>query len=221
MSRIVIIGGHGKVALLAAPALVRDGHEVVSVVRRPGHVDEVAATGATPVVADVESLDVDELAAVLRGAEAVVWSAGAGGGSPRRTYAVDRDAAVRAMDAAVAAGVRQFVMVSYLGAGVDHGVPEGEPFFAYAEAKAAADAHLRATPLAWTILKPSRLTLEPSAGALDPAPTEGGATSRALVAEVIAAVVRAGCDAVGRTELAFTNGDVPVGEAIAGLRPRG
>ncbi|MCB0961963.1 MAG: NAD(P)H-binding protein, partial [Acidimicrobiales bacterium] len=165
--RIAIIGGHGKVALLAAPLLVADGHEVTGVIRDPGQADEVAAAGATPVVADMEALDAAALGEVLHGHEAVVWAAGAGGGDPSRTYAVDRDAAIRSMEAAARAGIDRYVMVSYFGAGPEHGVPEDSSFFPYAEAKAAADEHLRGTELAWTILGPSRLTDDPGTGGIE------------------------------------------------------
>ena len=139
MSRIVIIGGHGKVALHLAPILTDRGDEVTSVFRNPDHTDDVSATGAHPVVADIEKLDTPALADLLAGHNAVVFSAGAGGGDPARTYAVDRDAAIRVIDAAGQAGVRRFVMVSYFGAGPDHGVPEDNSFYPYAEAKAAAE----------------------------------------------------------------------------------
>ena len=167
MARIVVIGGHGKVALQLARILTERGDEVSSVFRNPDHSDDVAATGATPVVADIEQLDTDALAGLLAGHDAVVFSAGAGGGNPARTYAVDRDAAIRVIDAAARAGVRRFVMVSYFGAGPDHGVPQDNSFFAYAEAKAAADAHLRASGLDWTVLGPGRLTLEPATGRIE------------------------------------------------------
>lgn len=216
--RIVVIGGHGKVALLLAPKLLADGHEVDAVIRNPDHADDVAATGARPVVADVEAMDLPLLAALFRGHEAVVWSAGAGGGNPTRTYAVDRDAAIRSMDAAAAAGVRRYVIVSYLGAGTPdrpHGVDRENGFYPYAEAKSAADTSLRETALAWTILKPSRLTLVPSAGCLDPEPADaGGDTSRELVADVVRAVLAAPAEAVAGWELAFTDGAVPIAEAL-------
>ena len=102
MPRIVVIGGHGKVALLLARILTERGDAVSSVVRNPGHSADVAATGADPVVADIEQLDTNALADLLAGHDAVVFSAGAGGGNPARTYAVDRDAAIRVIDAAVA-----------------------------------------------------------------------------------------------------------------------
>jgi nucleoside-diphosphate-sugar epimerase len=132
MSRIVVIGGHGKVALHLARILNKRGDVVTSVFRNPAHADDVAATGARPVVADIETLDTDALAQLLAGHDAVVFSAGAGGGNPARTYAVDRDAAIRVIDAARQAGLRRFVMVSYFGAGPDHGVAEDNSFFPYA-----------------------------------------------------------------------------------------
>lgn len=124
MARIALIGGHGKVALLAEPLLVDAGHSVSAIIRNPDHRADIEATGATPVVADVETMDTEALTQLLGDHDVVVWSAGAGGGKPDRTYAVDRDAAIRSMDAAKAAGIKRYVMVSYLGAKPDHGVPE-------------------------------------------------------------------------------------------------
>ena len=216
MSRIVIIGGHGKVALRLAPLLVADGHDVTSVIRNPDHGDEVAATGATPRVADLEQMDVEGIAEVLRGHDAVVWSAGAGGGNPARTYAVDRDAAVRSMDAASAAGVDRYVMVSYLGAGPDHGVDPESSFFPYAEAKAAADEHLRNTDLAWTILGPGALTLDEGTGLIEVAerPARHDVT-RDDVARVAAEVIERP-HTVGRF-IGFNNGDTPISDALDAL----
>ncbi|MDN5716670.1 MAG: SDR family oxidoreductase [Janibacter sp.] len=212
MSRIVIIGGHGKIALLLAPLLVEEGHSVTSIIRNPGHAAEVQAGGATPVVADVEQLDVDGIAEVISGHDALVWSAGAGGGDPERTRAVDQDAAIRSMDAATQAGVERYVMVSYCGAGSDHGVDPETPFFAYAQAKAAADEHLRATDLDWTVLGPSGLTLDPPTGSIQVGREGSGTVSRANVARVIAATVRA--NATSRRTIEFHDGSTPIDEAL-------
>jgi len=214
MARILIIGGHGKVALLLAPLLAAAGHTVSSVIRNPDHEADVAATGAQPVVADIETFDVDQLRNLVSGNDVVVWSAGAGGGNPARTKAVDQDAAIRSIDAAKAAGVTRYVMVSYFGAGSDHGIPADDPFHPYAEAKAAADAHLRASGLDWTIVAPSALTLDPPAGRVDLSATESASVSRADVAAVIAAAIDEP-SAIRRT-LRFNTGDVPIAEALHG-----
>jgi uncharacterized protein YbjT (DUF2867 family) len=217
MARIIVIGGHGKVALRLARILSERGDRVTSVFRNPDHAAEVAGTGAHPVVADIEQLDTDALTVLLAGQDAVVFSAGAGGGDPSRTFAVDRDAAIRVMDAASRARARRFVMVSYFGAGPDHGIPDDDPFYPYAEAKAAADAHLRASDLDWTVLGPGRLTLDPGTGRIAAgAAGSGGQVSRDDVA-LVAATVLADDATIGRT-IDFNNGDVPVTEALAGTR---
>ncbi|WP_427129664.1 NAD(P)H-binding protein [Pseudarthrobacter sp. S9] len=215
MTRIAIIGGHGKVALELSKILATDGHDVTSFIRNPDHQADVAATGATPSLLDVEYSTTAEIAAALRNHDAVVWSAGAGGGSPERTYAVDRDAAIRSIDAAAEAGVGRYIMVSYLGAGPDHGVPADNGFFAYAEAKAAADAYLRGTSLGWTILGPGALTDGPGNGMIDVDPadaSDGTGTARANVALVAAAVLGMP-STIGRT-IEFRDGTLPLAAAL-------
>jgi uncharacterized protein YbjT (DUF2867 family) len=218
MARIVVIGGHGKVALHLTRTLTAGGNSVTSVFRNPDHTEDVTAAGAQPVVADIETSDTDALTQLVTAHDAVVFAAGAGGGNPTRTYAVDRDAAMRLVDAAGNAGVGRFVMVSYFGAGPGHGVPEDDPFFPYAESKAAADACLRASDLDWTVLGPSRLTLEPATGRIALAPEAGKKqVSRENVALVAAASL--GDDTtIGRT-VEFNDGDVPIAEALARWRP--
>ncbi|UVY85617.1 SDR family oxidoreductase [Brachybacterium sp. NBEC-018] len=210
--KITIVGGHGKVALLAEPLLAKAGHEVSAVIRNPEHRAEIEEAGATPVVTDIETLDDAGWDALLAGSDAVVWSAGAGGGDPERTYRVDRDAAIASMEAAKRQGARRYVMVSYFGAGPDHGVDPENGFFAYAESKAAADQHLQGTDLDWTILGPSGLTLEEPTGRIDTQAAESGTVSRADVAAVIAEVVDRE-DTHGRF-LAFNSGQTPIAEAV-------
>ncbi|MDO5093554.1 MAG: NAD(P)H-binding protein [Propionibacteriaceae bacterium] len=218
--RIALIGGHGKVALLAAPLLVADGHEVVSIIRNPAHEADVAATGATPLATDIETLEQPDWNRLLSsGFDAVVWSAGAGGGAPQRTWAVDFTAAKRSMVAALRNGIERYVMVSYFGCSLTHSVPEEDGFWHYAQAKAEADALLRGTSLNYTILGPSTLTLAEPSGRIDPTPSAErsgtvATTSRANVARVIAAAIRAG-SAAHRTTLEFTDGSVPIDEMWA------
>ena len=217
-SRIVIIGGHGKIALLAAPLLVADGHEVISVIRNPAQADDVAATGATPLVLSVEDAGTEELAQAFAGADAVVWSAGAGGkGGPERTDAVDRAAAIRTMEAAEAAGVRRYIMVSFITAYGE--VADDHPLRAYAIAKIAADRHLQTTDLDWTILGPGLLTQDEPTGAITVGRMGAGEsstdapTSRGNAARVIAAVIDEPAS-IGRV-IPFRDGGTPIAQAVA------
>ena len=143
-----------------------------------------------------------------------MFSAGAGGGDAQRTRAVDHDAAVASMRAAEAAGVRRYVMVSYLGASLHHDVPEDDPFYTYAQAKAEADEALRDSGLAWTILGPSALTEEEPSGRITVDPDLSGSddpqreVSRGNVARAIVAVLNEP-GTVGR-KIDFVDGDVPI-----------
>ncbi|CAN7162841.1 NAD(P)H-binding protein [Knoellia sp. LjRoot47] len=215
MAAVTIIGGHGKVALRASRLLAGAGHEVTSWVRNPDHAADVEATGATAAVHDAEHMTSEEMADALAGADVVVWSAGAGGGSAERTRAVDHEAAVRSMEAAATIGDPLYVMVSYFGAKPDHGVPQDNPFFAYAEAKAAADEHLRGSDLRWVVLGPSTLSDSAGTGRIEVDVADSGEVTRDDVAAVIAHVVDHP-HLAGRT-IRFNNGDTPVAEALDAL----
>ncbi|MFI2568004.1 SDR family oxidoreductase [Cellulosimicrobium funkei] len=224
--KIALVGAHGKVGRLLVPILVDHDATVTGIVRAEEQLPLVRRLGGEPLLLDVEHASTEQIAAALDGFDAVVWSAGAGGGDPERTYAVDRDAAGRTMDAAVAAGVPRYVMVSWIGSVPDHGVDPDSSFFAYADAKLAADDHLRGTDLDWTVLGPGTLTDDDPTGAIrvvgdgpdgldgaDDVP-DGAASrvSRADVAMVVAQALRTP-STVGRF-IRFTAGDTPVLEAL-------
>lgn len=218
MTRIIIVGGHGKVARKLTPLLVEDGHEVTSVIRDPDQSAAITKLGAEPAVADVASMQTHELEDLVRGQDLVVWAAGAGGGSAEKTYAVDRDAAIRSMDAAAAAGAERYVMLSYFGAGPDHGVPPEDDFYAYAQAKTEADAHLEASALKWTILQPSALTEGPATGTVDVQASDPGEVSRGTVAQMIRAVAGAEPAAVAGLKIPFNDGSTPIADALRHVR---
>jgi uncharacterized protein YbjT (DUF2867 family) len=120
------------------------------------------------------------------------------------------------MDAAERAGVKRYVMVSYLGSRKDHGISPENSFFPYAEAKAAADEHLRGTSLDWTIVAPSALTLEPGTGRIALADHTGNLkVSRDDVAAVVAAVLRT--PSTIRKFIGFNQGETLISDALASL----
>ncbi|HET6861380.1 MAG TPA: SDR family oxidoreductase [Streptomyces sp.] len=175
--RIVIAGGHGQIALRLERLLAARGHGVAGIIRNAGQSDELRAGGAEPVVLDLESASVEQVAEVLSGADAVVFAAGAGpGSSTERKETVDRDAAVLFADAAEQAGVRRYVIVSSMGADAEH--PGDEIFDAYLRAKGAADDAVRArASLDWTVLRPGALTNDAGTGLV----TLGASTGRGPV----------------------------------------
>ena len=78
---VAIAGGHGQIALLLTRQLAERGDEVRSLIRNPDHADDVRAAGGDPVVCDLEAADEQTVTEAIRGAEAVVFAAGAGPGS--------------------------------------------------------------------------------------------------------------------------------------------
>jgi uncharacterized protein YbjT (DUF2867 family) len=213
MSTIVIAGGHGKIALRLARLLSARGDTVRSLIRNPGHAAGVHATGAEPVLADMEALD--SLAEPVEGADAVVFAAGAGPGSgPERKRTVDLGAAVKLLDAAQATGARRYLMVSSIGAG-DPSSASGS-MRPYLEAKAQADAALSASDLEWTIVRPGALTDEPGTGLV----WVGEDERRAAVTRDDVAAVLAACLDEPRTvrkTFVLLQGETPIAEALASL----
>lgn len=212
MSSIIVFGGHGHVARLLIPLLVTAGHTVTAIIRNPDQVATLADVGAEPVVADIETLSIDGFGELIDGHDAVVWSAGAGGGAAARTWAIDRDAAIYSMQAALIRGVRRYLMVSWAESGIDHRVPQDDDFFAYSQSKAIADAVLRDSDLDHTIIGPSSLTHGPASGHLEWADR----TTTVPRADVAALALAALEDpaSIGKT-YRFNTGTIPTAEFIA------
>jgi uncharacterized protein YbjT (DUF2867 family) len=211
---VAIAGGHGQIARRLTTLLVARGDEVRGLIRNPDHADDLRADGAEPVVLDLESAGVEEVAAAVEGADAVVFAAGAGPGSgAERKWTVDRDAAIKLLEAS---GDARYVIVSSIGA---DNPPGGDDVFSvYLRAKAEADAAVAATDRDWTIVRPGSLTTDPGTGratiSVDPVRDE---VAREDVAAVLAAVL-AEPRSVGKT-LYVVGGDDPIVEALeAALR---
>ena len=210
---VVVAGAHGQVARRLTRLLAARGERVRGLVRNPGHTGDVRADGAEPVLCDLEHARDEEIVAALLGADAVVFAAGAGPGSgAARKLTVDRDGAVRLLAAARAAEVPRFVIVSSVGA---ESPPEGDDVFSvYLRAKAEADAAVRESDRAWTVVRPGGLTDDPGTGRvrIDTEPFRG-TVSRDDVAAVLAAVLAEPRAAGAR--LYVNGGDVAVDEALA------
>jgi uncharacterized protein YbjT (DUF2867 family) len=216
---VVVAGGHGKIGQRLLRRLAQRGDRARGLIRNPGHAEDLRALGAEPVLCDLEVADDAQIAAAVAGADAVVFAAGAGPGSgAERKRTVDYGAAVKLIEAAKAQSIDRYVMVSSMNA--DH--PErGEGVFrVYLEAKGAADAVLRASGLAYTIVRPGRLTDVPGSGRVEVAEEldHGGDIPRDDVAATLVVVL----DTPATAGLTFdeVTGEVPIAEAIAALVAR-
>jgi uncharacterized protein YbjT (DUF2867 family) len=214
MSHIVIAGGHGQIAMRVAALLSARGDQVCALIRNPEHEADVRATGARPIVADLEALD--DLSDLVEGVNAVVFAAGAGPGSgPERKRTVDLGAAVKLLDGARRTGVRRYLMISAMGAADP--AAGSEAMRPYLEAKAQADAALAASDLQWTIVRPGGLTDEPGTGRVAVAPALGrrGTVTRDDVAAVLVACLDE--PRTVRATFDLLQGETPIAQALAAL----
>ncbi|GAA1009674.1 NAD-dependent dehydratase [Streptomyces sp. F-3] len=211
--RIVIAGGHGQIALRLERLLAARGDEVAGIIRRAEQSEDLRAAGAEPIVLDLESASVEEVAERLRGADAAVFAAGAGPGSgAARKETVDKGAAILFADAAVRAGVRRHLVVSSMGADVNH--QGDEVFDVYLRAKGAADDYVRSRKeLDWTILRPGALTNDAGTGLVRlEAHTGRGTIPRDDVAAVLAELIDT--PATAGLTLELISGSAPVSVAV-------
>jgi nucleoside-diphosphate-sugar epimerase len=187
---VAIAGAHGNIAMRLTGLLVSEGHTVLGLIRNPGHASDVSRQGARPVVCDLEQVTVDEVAKAIEGADAAIFAAGAGPGSgAARKLTMDRDGALKLLDACTAADARRFQIVSSVGA---ERPPAGDDAFSvYLQAKAQADEAVQASDRDWTIVRPGRLTDDRGTGRLSiqSAPFRGS-VSRDDVAAVLAYLLR-------------------------------
>ena len=151
---VVVVGGHGQIALRLLRILAERGDTARGVIRDPGQAADLEEVGAEAIVCDIES---EPLIEAVVGADAVVFAAGAGPGSgPERKQTVDLGGAVKLIDAAKANDVRRYVIVSSIGAH-DPSIADGD-FRAYLQAKHDADEALIASGLDYTVVRPGSLT---------------------------------------------------------------
>ena len=186
MSTIAIAGGHGKIAMLLGRMLAERGDTARGLIRNPDQADDLRAAGIEPVVCDLEA-DGD-VAAAVRGADAVVFAAGAGPGSgDARKKTVDLGGAVKLIEAAKAEGISRYLIVSSMGA--EKAPADGaEGFGAYLRAKFEADEAVRASGLDYTVVRPGGLIDDPGTGLVTIAEDTGrGQIPRADVAAVLLA----------------------------------
>jgi uncharacterized protein YbjT (DUF2867 family) len=210
---VLIAGGHGQVARRLIRQLARDGHTARGLIRNADHAADIEADGGVPVLCDLER---DDVTPHVRGADAIVFAAGAGPGSgPERKRTVDLGAAVKCVEAAEAVGVSRFVIVSSIGANDPEGGPEA--MRPYLRAKAEADARVAESSLDWTIVRPGSLQNGAGTGRVDVSTRLGrrGPVPREDVALVLAETLQAP-NTIGLTFEVF-GGDTPAREAVRAL----
>jgi uncharacterized protein YbjT (DUF2867 family) len=210
---VAIAGAHGKIAMRLTRRLVARGVSVTSLIRDPEQAEDIRAIGAEPVIRDLERASVKDLAEAISGASAVVFAAGAGPGSgPERKLTMDRDGAIKLLQAASSLDVSRYLIVSSVGA---EDPPAGDDAFSvYLRAKAEADAAVQASDRDWTIVRPGRLSDGPCRGRV---PLQPRSFRRHVPRDDVAAVLDALVQTAGAARLILyvSEGEQTIEEALA------
>jgi uncharacterized protein YbjT (DUF2867 family) len=213
MSRIVVIGGHGRTGIEIVKQLVAQGDYVVATIRNPKHMADLVKAGAETFILDLEKSTGPEFAVTMVGADAVVFAAGSGDNEPSE---IDRTGTLKTVRAAKKAGVKRYVTVSALGATTalpdKWDTPEMKDYW---KAKRAANKYVRESGLDFTIIEPGELTDGKATGKIELA-TDGLDAGKISRADVAAAVVAALATprSKGHT-FQIIGGKTPIDKAIA------
>jgi nucleoside-diphosphate-sugar epimerase len=213
--KIIVIGGAGGVGRRLTSLLTESGDEVTGVHRGAAQTAAVEEAGGTSALLDLVEGSREDLAALLEGHDAVVFSAGAHGTGREQTTLIDGKGLEKSVDAARQAGVRRFVLVSvFPDAGRDLETNEG--FEHYMRVKKAADVYLTSSDLDWVVVRPGTLTDGPGTGNVRAGwAVPYGDVPRDDVAAFIAAALRE--PRLNRVVVELTEGETPVAEAVADL----
>ena len=224
MADIVLIGATGGIGSRLIPMLIRRGHSVTGLHRKPEQAEELRDAGVTPAPGDLMEMTADDFAAIIKGADAVmlgsalavVFSAGAAGSGADRTTTIDGEGPLKLIDAARSTGVKRVYLVSvFPDAGRDRETSDG--FEHYMREKKRADAALAASGLDYVIIRPGTLKSEDGNGqvAANRALTYGD-VARGNVAAFIAELIDA--PDIRKDIFELTDGETPVDAAVAALR---
>jgi uncharacterized protein YbjT (DUF2867 family) len=210
---VVVAGGHGKIGLRLLRLLAESGHAARGLIRNPAHARELERAGATPIECDLEAEQ--SVTEFVRGADAIVFAAGAGPGSgPERKRTMDLGGALKLIEAARDNDIARYVIVSAMGAA--HPERSSEQMRPYIEAKAEADRRMEASGLDYTIVRPGGLTDDPGSGRVSVAEELlGGSIPRDDVAAVLLAVL--GADNTIGKAFDLVEGETPVDDAVRSL----
>lgn len=214
MTQVFIVGGAGNVGRRLAQQLSQRGHRALALYRKPEQAAALESLGAVPVQGNLLELDVPALAALMKGSEAVVFSAGAGGkGGAEMTTAIDGRGLELAVAAAKQANVPRFLLVSaFPEAG--RGRQVSDTFENYMAVKKQADVHLVESGLDWVILRPGTLVDSEGTGRVRAglAIPYGNVPRDDVAATLLELVER---PQVNQVIIELTEGETPVGEAVA------
>lgn len=154
--KVLVVGANGQIGKQVCEKLsTNQEYSVVAMIRDHAQATFFEGMGVSTVVGNIEE-SVDEIAEVINGCEAIVFTAGSGGHTGYdKTLLVDLDGAVKTIEASEKVGIKRFIMVSALQA---HNRENwNQNIIPYYVAKHYADRILEQSNLNYTIIRPGGL----------------------------------------------------------------
>ncbi|SFE05189.1 NAD(P)H-binding [Lentibacillus persicus] len=189
MKKILVAGANGKIGKHLVTFIQKsDNMEVKAMIRDKEQASFFENLGAETAVVDLEE-SVDAIAKAAEDVDTVVFTAGSGGHTGKdKTIMVDLDGAVKTIEAAKAAGVKRFVLISSFDTTREAILKANDSFAPYVAAKHYADEWLKGSGLDYTIIHPGVLTNDEGTGQVNLAPqVERDEVPREDIARVILA----------------------------------
>ncbi len=215
--KVLVVGANGQIGKHLVSFMQDRGNlEAKAMIRNPEQASFFEKLGAETVVVDLED-DIETIAKAAEGVDAVVFTAGSGPHTGKdKTIMIDLDGAVKTIEAAKAAGVNRFIMISSFDTRREAIQAASSSFAPYVVAKFYADEWLRRTDLNYTIIHPGRLTNDNGTGQVTAAPeVNRDEVPREDIARVIVACLEN--DTTIGKEFQVVKGTSPVDEAIKSL----
>ncbi len=212
--KVLVVGANGQIGKHLV-TLIQDHEkmEAKAMIRKQEQASFFEELGAETALVDLEG-EIDDITKAAEDVDAIVFTAGSGPKTgPDKTILIDLDGAVKTIEAAKAANVKRFIMISSYDT-TRKAIQEASSSFApYVAAKHYADEWLRGADLDYTIVHPGALTNDAGTGKIEAAATvEPSEVARENIAQVILACLEN--DATIGKEFQVVNGDTPVKEAI-------
>ncbi|MBF4457859.1 NAD(P)H-binding protein [Pseudoclavibacter sp. VKM Ac-2867] len=213
--RVFIFGISGRVGRLLATRLRGQGVPVSGLVRTPQQAVSLEGAEVSPLLGDLGAATTDDLRAMLRDCDVVVYAAGSNAGPQRVTDDIDLAALGRVAKAVERTPGARLILLSVLPeAWRERALSDDEEH--YFAAKKRAEVSLTRQDIDWVILRPSLLTDDAGTGEVSLGPAEEhGEIPREDVAAVLEALVLE--PSISRQILELNEGQTPVAEAVRGF----
>lgn len=212
--KVLVIGATGKIGRRVLKSLAKT-HQVTALIRYPELQAEYEKMGARVLTVDVEKELDKKIHEATAGQDAVIVAATAGAdGTSKEIELLDRNVAMKAIDAAKKERVRHVVLLSAYGADRPDAGPKDH--YNFLSANNAADEYIEHSGLNYTIICPVAITDGPGKGSIEASEDLSDASSATISETDVATVIAASLDNRGLygRRIEIKSGSTPINDAL-------